>query len=116
MTPKREEKLESETKDFFKEYESARLATTPSGALRSRAATADALENQTQKADGYTPLDSLIAGLKALNFDTKPLEALRDYAKKLEEEENRLLREIQDKQRNLERVRSARDILRKLGL
>lgn len=116
MTSKREEKTEGETKDFFREYESAKLAATSSGALKGRATTTNALENQVQLADRYASLDSLIASLKALNFDTKPLEALRDYAKKLEEEESRLLREIQDRQRNLEKVRSARDILRKLGL
>ncbi|MEM1509702.1 MAG: hypothetical protein QXY49_01705 [Thermofilaceae archaeon] len=116
MTFKREEKVESENKDFFREYESTKARMTSSNAHKGQTTTPDAIEIPMQRADKYTSLDSLVASLKILNFDTKPLEALRDYAKRLEEEESRLLKEIQDKQRILEKVRSARDILRKLGL
>lgn len=117
MAFKREEKVEGgENRDFFKEYESAKAKTASSNMLKGQMTTPDASETPTQRTDKYTSLDSLVASLKMLNFDTKPLEALRDYAKRLEEEESRLLREIQDKQRTLEKVRSARDILRKLGL
>ncbi|MEM0093469.1 MAG: hypothetical protein QW753_03775 [Thermofilum sp.] len=69
-----------------------------------------------QDAVQHITFAQLVEGLRELGYDVKPLESLREYAKALDEEEQRLAREIEERQRRLEVIRAARRILRTLGV
>jgi len=64
----------------------------------------------------YITFAQLVEGLKELGYDVKPLESLRAYAQTLDSEEQRLVKEIEERQRRLEVVRAARRILKTLGV
>ncbi|MEM1820289.1 MAG: hypothetical protein QXU64_01715 [Thermofilaceae archaeon] len=54
--------------------------------------------------------------MKELGYDVRPLESLKVYAQTLDGEEQRLVKEIEERQRRLEVVRAARRILKTLGV
>ncbi|MEM1690276.1 MAG: hypothetical protein QXG48_01470 [Thermofilaceae archaeon] len=58
----------------------------------------------------------LVESLKELGYDVRPLESLKVYAQTLDGEEQRLVKEIEERQRRLEVVRAARKVLRTLGV
>ncbi|MEM4547466.1 MAG: hypothetical protein QXP94_02020 [Thermofilaceae archaeon] len=58
----------------------------------------------------------LVESLKELGYDVRPLESLKVYAQTLDGEEQRLMKEIEERQRRLEVVRAARRILKTLGV
>lgn len=58
----------------------------------------------------------LVESLKELGYDVRPLESLKVYAQTLDGEEQRLVKEIEERQRRLEVVRAARRILKTLGV
>jgi FtsZ-binding cell division protein ZapB len=63
-----------------------------------------------------TPLEALIEALKILQMDVKPFEALREYARQLDEKEKEVAARIEELQRLLEAIRRARQVLRQLGV
>lgn len=62
------------------------------------------------------PFAQLVESLKGLGYDIKPLEALRSYTELLDSEEQRLVKEIQERQKRLEIVRAARRLLKVVGV
>lgn len=76
-------------------------------------------QNSALQPSGSTDTQSfeeLVAGLKELGYEVKPLEALREYAAQLEIETSRLEKEIEEKRRRLEVVYRARELLRRFGV
>ena len=63
-----------------------------------------------------TPLEALIEALKILQMDVRPFEALREYARQLDEKEREVAARIEELQRLLEAIRRARQVLRQLGV
>jgi hypothetical protein len=68
------------------------------------------------QAPQITPLEALIEALKLLGLDVKPFEALREYARQLDEKEREVAARIEELQRLLEAIRRARQVLRQLGV
>jgi hypothetical protein len=68
------------------------------------------------QAPQITPLEALIEALKLLGMDVKPFEALREYARQLDEKEREVAARIEELQRLLEAIRRARQVLRQLGV
>jgi len=71
---------------------------------------------QQPQAPQVTPLEALIEALKLLGMDVKPFEALREYARQLDEKEREVTARIEELQRLLEAIRRARQVLRQLGV
>ena len=116
---------EVEVKDFFEEHKRLRAERASSQSEHSASAPPKHSRKETSlgsqagastEAPQSSPLEALIAGLRTLGYDTKQLEALKEYAAHLDEEERRLNEEIQQRQRRLEVIRSARELLRRLGV
>jgi vacuolar-type H+-ATPase subunit I/STV1 len=61
-------------------------------------------------------LEVLIAALRELGMDIKPFEALREYARQLDEKERDVSRKIEELQRLLDAIRHARSVLKQLGV
>jgi len=61
-------------------------------------------------------LEVLIAALRELGMDIKPFEALREYARQLDEKERDVSRKIEELQRLLDAIRRARSVLKQLGV
>ena len=61
-------------------------------------------------------LEVLIAALRELGMDIKPFEALREYARQLDEKERDVSRKIEELQRLLDAIRRARSVLKQLGI
>ena len=98
--------------DFFEEHERLKQRLGKHASADTAGGSLDGTRSNARS----SPLDLLISSLRALNYDVRPLEALRDYASRLDEEERKLLMEIAERKKTLEIVRSAREVLRKLGV
>jgi len=121
---RRKETQVAPTRDFLEEHERrAKQGSKPPGQ-------APQLPQAQQPATSIIPhmhapaqkqrdlparFEVLLQELRELGFDVKPLEMLKEYAKRLDEEERRLIAEIESKQKTLELVRRAREALRNLG-
>ena len=115
---------ERKVKDFFEEFERLKKlknSTAPSARPPLPQPPARNISVQgsasacSAPVQGGAPLRELISALKELGLDAKPLEALMEYSKTLEDREKQLVEEIEKKQHELALVRAARDILKKLG-
>jgi len=62
------------------------------------------------------PIEYLIEAVRALGMDVKPVEALREYARLLDEKEKELVKRIEELEAILKAVRQARQTLRQLGV
>ena len=62
------------------------------------------------------PLEALTFALRELGMDAKPVEALREYAKQLEEKEREVAKKVEELQKLLEAIRRARQVLKQLGV
>jgi len=62
------------------------------------------------------PIEYLLEALRGLGMDVKPVEALKEYARLLDEKERELVRRIEELQSALKAVRQARQTLRVLGV
>ncbi|MEM4455389.1 MAG: hypothetical protein QXT28_11795 [Thermofilaceae archaeon] len=69
-----------------------------------------------QDAVQHITFAQLVEGLRELGYDVKPLESLKAYAQMLDSEEQKLVREVEERQRRLEVIRAARRILKTLGV
>jgi hypothetical protein len=120
---RRKEAYDTPPRDFLEEHErSARQVNKPPGqfpqltqAQQPAYTTLHAQAPPQKQRDSPTHFEALLQELRELGFDVKPLEVLREYARRLDEEEKRLIAEIESKQKTLELVRKAREALKNLG-
>jgi len=62
------------------------------------------------------PIELLLEALRGLGMDVKPVEALKEYARLLDEKERELVRRIEELEAVLRAVRQARQTLKVLGV
>jgi len=120
---RRKEAYEIPPKDFLEEHERSNKQVVRQSGPVSQPVQVQQVVTPTPSAPALLQRQStslknfevLLQELRELGFDVRPLEVLKEYARKLEEEEKRLLAEIESRQRTLELVRRAREALRSLG-
>lgn len=124
---KEREDGELKDRDFFEEHEKLKQLKSNSSPFATdvslTTSTAQPASSQLQPTSktayqqpSRVPMDTLVDSLRHLGLDPRPLEALKSYAKQLDERERQLAAEIEERQRTLEVVRKARELLRKLGV
>uniref|UniRef100_A0A7C4BAJ4 Uncharacterized protein n=1 Tax=Thermofilum pendens TaxID=2269 RepID=A0A7C4BAJ4_THEPE len=120
---RRKEVYDAPPRDFLEEHERiAKQVSKPSGQVsqplqpQQTAYTTLHVQALSQKqGELLTRFEALLQVLRELGFDVKPLEVLREYVKRLDEEEKRLLTEIESRQKTLELVRRAKETLKNFG-
>jgi len=130
------EKREIPVRDFLEEHKRLKGANPPASPAASQAPTALPASPQppppspqltqpgqppvthvaAMRPQEFITFAQLVESLKELGYDVRPLESLKVYAQTLDGEEQRLVKEIEEKQRRLEAVRAARKVLRTLGV
>lgn len=64
----------------------------------------------------YISFTQLVESLRELGYSITSLESLKTYARALDEEEKKLMREIQERQRRLKIIRAAKRLLKIMGI
>ncbi|MCS7103999.1 MAG: hypothetical protein NZ954_00350 [Thermofilaceae archaeon] len=118
MSLKRVSSREPEPRDFFEEHKRLKQETTGSNPPPPSQAEARTHMSSHQLSQPQLTTDfvTLTSNLRNLGYDTTPLESLKEFAKVLDSEERKLAAEIEERQRRLEAIRQARELLKRLGV